>query len=125
MSIQNRYNVTDRGSESLVDLCEQEQLSFLPWAPIQDVDNVSAVEDIAERHQATPRQVVLAWMLARSPAVLVIPGTGSPAHLEDNVAAAGIELSEEEVATLKPLVVATAIVRAMLIAYGVQIEVGS
>ena len=103
VSIQNRYNVTDRGSESLVDLCEQEQLSFLPWAPIQDVDNVSAVEDIAERHQATPRQVVLAWMLARSPAVLVIPGTGSPAHLEDNVAAAGIELSEEEVATLNHL----------------------
>ena len=100
VSIQNRYNVTDRGSESLVDLCEQEELSFLPWAPIQDVDNVSAVADIAERHQATPRQVVLAWMLARSPAVLVIPGTGSPAHLEDNVAAAGLELSEDEVATL-------------------------
>ena len=100
VSIQNRYNVTDRGSDSLVDLCEQEELSFLPWAPIQDVDNVSAVADIAERHQATPRQVVLAWMLARSPAVLVIPGTGSPAHLEDNVAAAGLELSEDEVATL-------------------------
>jgi pyridoxine 4-dehydrogenase len=100
VSIQNRYNVTDRGSESLVDLCEQEQLTFLPWAPIQDVDHVSVVDDIARRHGASPRQVVLAWMLARSPAVLVIPGTGSPAHLEDNVAAAGLELTEQEVASL-------------------------
>ncbi len=100
VSIQNRYNVTDRGSESLVDLCEQEQLTFLPWAPIQDVDHVSVVDDIARRHGASPRQVVLAWMLARSPAVLVIPGTGSPAHLEDNVAAAGLDLTEQEVASL-------------------------
>jgi pyridoxine 4-dehydrogenase len=100
VSIQNRYNVTDRGSESLVDLCEQEQLTFLPWAPIQDVDHVSVVDDIARRHGASPRQVVLAWMLARSPAVLVIPGTGSPAHLQDNVAAAGLELTEQEVASL-------------------------
>jgi aryl-alcohol dehydrogenase-like predicted oxidoreductase len=100
VSIQNRYNVTDRGSEPLVDLCEQEQLSFLPWAPIQDVDEAPALKDIADRHGATTRQIVLAWMLARSPAVLVIPGTGSPAHLEDNVAAAGLELSDDEVATL-------------------------
>src|SRR3989440_12024412 len=100
VSIQNRYNVTDRESESLIDLCEQEQLAFLPWAPIQDVDEAPVVRDIAQRHGATPRQVVLAWMLARSPAVLVIPGTGSPNHLEDNVAAAGLELTREEVATL-------------------------
>jgi aryl-alcohol dehydrogenase-like predicted oxidoreductase len=100
VSIQNRYNVADRESESLVDLCEQEQLTFLPWAPIQDVADVPAVSDIARRHGATPRQVVLAWMLARSPAVLVIPGTGSPTHVEDNVAAAGLDLTPEEVATL-------------------------
>jgi aryl-alcohol dehydrogenase-like predicted oxidoreductase len=100
VSIQNRYNVTDRGSESMIDLCEQEQLAFLPWAPIQDVDEVPVVRDIAQRHGATPRQVVLAWMLARSPAVLVIPGTGSSTHLENNVAAAGLELTNEEVATL-------------------------
>ncbi|MEY2424268.1 MAG: pyridoxine 4-dehydrogenase [Acidimicrobiaceae bacterium] len=100
VSIQNRYNVTDRASESLIDLCEQERITFLPWAPIQDVDDVPAVRDIAQRHSATPRQVVLAWLLARSPAVLVIPGTGSVAHLEDNVAAAALELTREEIAVL-------------------------
>jgi aryl-alcohol dehydrogenase-like predicted oxidoreductase len=100
VSIQNRYNVTDRGSESLIDLCEQEHLTFLPWAPIQGVDDVSLVADIARRHGATPRQVVLAWMLARSPVVLVIPGTGTLSHLEENVAAAGIELTNDEVAAV-------------------------
>ena len=67
VSIQNRYNVDDRRSESLIDLCEQEQMVFLPWAPIQDLDRNRAVREIAERHGATPRQVVLAWLLARSP----------------------------------------------------------
>jgi aryl-alcohol dehydrogenase-like predicted oxidoreductase len=100
VSIQNRFNVTDRDSESLIALCEQEQLTFLPWAPIENVDDVSAVRKIARRHGATTRQVVLAWMLARSPALLVIPGTGSVAHLEDNVAAASLELTGEEVAAL-------------------------
>jgi pyridoxine 4-dehydrogenase len=100
VSIQNRFNVADRDSESLIDLCEQERITFLPWAPIQDTDDVPVVRDIAQRYRATARQVVLAWMLARSPAVLVIPGTGSVSHLEDNVAAAGLELTDEEVATL-------------------------
>jgi aryl-alcohol dehydrogenase-like predicted oxidoreductase len=100
VSIQNRFNVADRDSESLIDLCEQERLVFLPWAPIQDVDDVPAVQAIADRHGATARQVVLAWMLARSPAVLAIPGTGSVAHLENNVASASIDLTREEVATL-------------------------
>jgi aryl-alcohol dehydrogenase-like predicted oxidoreductase len=99
-SIQNRYNVDDRGSETLVDLCEQEQLVFLPWAPIQDLDSNQVVRDIAARHGATPTQVVLAWLLARSPAVLPIPGTGSAAHLEENVAAAALELSPAEVSAL-------------------------
>ena len=100
VSIQNRYNVNDRDSESLIDLCEQERLTFLPWAPIQGTDDAPAVQKIAKRHGATTRQVVLAWMLARSPAVLVIPGTGSVAHLEDNVAAAALDLTNEEIATL-------------------------
>ena len=100
VSIQNRYNVTDRSSETLIDLCEQEQLAFLPWAPIQASDDVPAVSDIARRHGATPRQVVLAWLLARSPAILVIPGTGSVSHLDSNVGAAGLELSDEEVVAL-------------------------
>jgi aryl-alcohol dehydrogenase-like predicted oxidoreductase len=99
-SVQNRYNLTDRSSESMIDLCEQEQLAFLPWAPIQDLDDVPQVGEIAQRHRATPRQVALAWLLARSPAVLAIPGTGSVSHAEANVAAAQIELSHEEIASL-------------------------
>ncbi len=100
VSIQNRYNLDDRHSESLVDLCEQEQLVFLPWAPIQDLDRNDVVHDIAVRHRTTARQVVLAWLLARSPSILPIPGTGSVSHLEDNIAAAAIELTPAEVAAL-------------------------
>ncbi|WVK85974.1 aldo/keto reductase [Dactylosporangium sp. AC04546] len=100
VSVQNRYNLGDRASESLVDLCEQEELVFLPWAPIQDLDGNPTVEAVARRHNASPRQIVLAWLLARSPAILPIPGTGTVAHLEDNVAASKIELSPEEVAEL-------------------------
>jgi aryl-alcohol dehydrogenase-like predicted oxidoreductase len=99
VSIQNRFNVTDRSSESLVDLCEQEQMTFLPWAPISDSDNV-AVRESAKAHHATERQIVLAWMLARSPQILPIPGTGTVEHLESNVAAASIELTPEEVAAI-------------------------
>jgi pyridoxine 4-dehydrogenase len=97
VSIQNRYNAGDRQSDSLVDLCEQESMVFLPWAPIQDVDRNEAVHEVAERHDASPMQVVLAWLLARSPAILPIPGTGSVAHLEANIAAAGLKLSPDEV----------------------------
>jgi aryl-alcohol dehydrogenase-like predicted oxidoreductase len=102
VSVQNRYNLSDRGSESLVDLCEQEQIAFLPWAPIQDLD-APIVGEIAVRHDATAHQVALAWLLARSPAMLVIPGTASRAHLEANVAAAEIELGAGEVAALTAL----------------------
>ncbi|MER7002008.1 aldo/keto reductase [Dactylosporangium sp. NPDC000555] len=100
VSIQNRYNVDDRGSESLVDLCEQERIVFLPWAPIQNLDENAAIEAIAKKYEATPRQIVLAWLLARSPAMLPIPGTGSVRHLEDNIVAAGIELTPAEVADI-------------------------
>jgi pyridoxine 4-dehydrogenase len=100
VSIQNRYNVVDRQSESLVDLCEQEQLVFLPWAPIQDLHSNTLVQDIAKRHDVSARQVVLAWLLARSPAMLPIPGTGSVGHLDDNVAAARLTLTPDEVAQL-------------------------
>jgi len=100
VSVQNRYNVSDRGSESLVDLCEEERLAFLPWAPILDLDGIPIVHEIADNRGATPRQVVLAWLLARSPAMLPIPGTSSSAHLESNVAAAGLELAPEEVAAI-------------------------
>lgn len=97
VSVQNRYNATDRSSDSMVERCEQEQLVFLPWAPIQQSDGNPAVIEAAVRHDATPYQIVIAWLLARSPAILPIPGTGSPGHLEENVAAADIELSLAEV----------------------------
>jgi pyridoxine 4-dehydrogenase len=97
VSVQNRYNAADRRSESLIDLCEQEQLVFLPWAPVQESDKNPAVVAAARRHGVTRHQVVLAWMLAMSPQILPIPGTGTPAHAEENIAAASIELSPDEV----------------------------
>jgi pyridoxine 4-dehydrogenase len=100
VSVQNRYNVTDRASEQLLDLCEQEQLAFLPWAPILDLDATPVVRQIADHHGTSPRQVALAWLLARSPAMLPIPGTGSVAHLESNVTAAGLELTPDEVGAI-------------------------
>ncbi len=100
VSIQNRYNVDDRRSESLVDLCEQEQMVFLPWAPIQNLDNNRVVWELARRYDVTPRQMVLAWLLARSPQIMPIPGTGSVSHLDDNVAAAAIKLTTAEVASV-------------------------
>jgi pyridoxine 4-dehydrogenase len=96
VSVQNRYNAADRSSDSMVDLCEQEMITFIPWAPIQAEDS-PAVTEAAGRHEATPRQILLAWLLARSPAMLPIPGTGSPEHAEENVAAASIELSQGEI----------------------------
>jgi pyridoxine 4-dehydrogenase len=100
VSVQNRYNAADRQSESMVDVCELEQIAFLPWAPIQQADSNPAVAEAAKRHSASPRQIVLAWLLARSPRMLPIPGTGSPGHAEANVVAASIELSPDEVAAI-------------------------
>ena len=97
VSIQNRFNVTDRQSESMIDLCEQEDMVFLPWAPIQQSDRKVAVAVAAQRHGVTEYQIVLAWLLAMSPAMLPIPGTSSPEHAEENVAAAAIELSRDEI----------------------------
>jgi aryl-alcohol dehydrogenase-like predicted oxidoreductase len=95
VSVQNRYNVTDRVSDAVLDVCELEEITFLPWAPIQQTDN-PAVAEVARRHGASERQIVLAWLLARSSHVLPIPGTGSPEHAEENVAAASIELTDAE-----------------------------
>jgi len=100
VSIQNRYNVTDRSSETIVDLCEQEQLAFLPWAPIQEADDVKVVTDAAREYGFTPRQIVLAWLLARSPQILPIPGSGSAEHVEDNITAATIKLDQGVVAAI-------------------------
>lgn len=99
VSIQNRYNVGDRRSDGLVDLCEHEGIVFIPWAPIIDLDGI--VSRIATKRGADPRQVALAWLLARSPAMLPIPGTSSVSHLEENVAAAALRLSPEELQELQ------------------------
>jgi aryl-alcohol dehydrogenase-like predicted oxidoreductase len=100
VSIQNRFNIDDRNSESIVDLCEQEQIAFIPWAPISNVEGNQVIQDLATKYEATPHQIVLAWMLARSPAILPIPGTGSVAHVEENTKAAAIKLTAAEVAAL-------------------------
>ncbi len=97
VSVQNRYNVSDRRSQPMVDLCEQEQLVFLPWAPIQETGRKAAVAVAAEKRGVTEHQIVLAWLLASSPQMLPIPGTGSPQHAEENIAAASIELAGHEV----------------------------
>jgi pyridoxine 4-dehydrogenase len=96
VSVQNRFNVNDRRSQSLVDLCEQEDMVFLPWAPLQESGRRAAVAVAAEQRGVTEYQVVLAWLLASSPAMLPIPGTGDPEHAAENVAATAIDLSREE-----------------------------
>ena len=96
VSVQNRYNVTDRSSEQLVDLCEQEALVFLPWAPLVGTDDVIPIQTAARQHGVSPRQVAIAWLLSRSPQILPIPGSGSPEHVEENILAASIELDPEE-----------------------------
>jgi pyridoxine 4-dehydrogenase len=103
VSIQNRYNPGDRRSDTLVDLCEQEEIVFLPWAPIQNLDRFPALTDIATRHETTVHQIALAWLLARSETMLTIPGTGSVDHLEENVAAARLRLDPDEIAALNDL----------------------
>jgi pyridoxine 4-dehydrogenase len=96
VSVQNRYNVGDRRSQAVADLCDQESMVFIPWAPIQNLDGNVGARVAAERLGADVRQVILAWLLAQSRQVLPIPGSGSPGHVADNVAAAGLELTAKE-----------------------------
>ena len=98
VSVQNLYNVGNRRSEAVLDVCETEQLAFIPWAPIgQGAPGSRAVAKIAKAHGATTHQTALAWLLARSPSMLPIPGTASVAHLEENIGAASIRLTQAEV----------------------------
>jgi pyridoxine 4-dehydrogenase len=102
-TVQNRYNLTDRASEAALDYCEKQGIGFIPWYPLNAGDLAregSALDAIARKHKATPGQIALAWLLKRSPVMLPIPGTGKAAHLEENVGAAAITLSDEEFATL-------------------------
>ncbi len=101
VSVQNRYNLLDRESDPVVDRCEELGIGFIPWRPLAGGELAEAVpEAITRRLDATSTQVGLAWLLRRSPVILPIPGTSSPAHLRDNVAASAIELSEEDVVAL-------------------------
>ena len=107
VSVQNRYNVNDRASEPMVDVCSQEDLAFLPWAPIQDAEQLIPVLSAAEQHGVSQRQIALAWLLARSPVILPIPGSGSAEHVAQNIAAAGLQLSNEEYNAITDVVQAT------------------
>ena len=102
VSVQNRYNLTDREWEAELDHSEREGLAFLPWFPLAAgaLDEAGPLARVARRHEATPYQVALAWLLARSPAMLVIPGTSTVRHLDENVRAAEIHLTEEDLGEL-------------------------
>jgi pyridoxine 4-dehydrogenase len=103
VSVQNRFNLTDRASQDVLEVCERDGLGFFAWFPLAAGDLAKPggpVAEIAQAHDATAGQVALAWLLQRSPVMLAIPGTGSVAHLEENVAAAGLELNAEELARL-------------------------
>jgi len=104
VSVQNRYNLTDRDSEDVLDFCEREGIGFIPWFPLATGDLArpgGPLDEIATRYGASPAQVALAWLLWRSPVMLPIPGTSSVEHLVENVAAASLELDEEEFAELR------------------------
>jgi len=103
VSIQNRYSVAERESNPVVDRCERDGLAFIPWFPLAAgwiTENPGPWGRVAMSHGATPAQISLAWLLHRSPSMLPIPGTNSVAHLEENVAAAGIRLSDDEAESL-------------------------
>jgi pyridoxine 4-dehydrogenase len=102
-SVQNRYNLADREWEEVLDDCERERIGFIPWFPLQTgklAGRGGALAEIASRHNATPSQIALAWLLQRSPVMLPIPGTSKVKHLEENMRAREIRLSEDELRTI-------------------------
>jgi len=102
-TVQNRYNLADRGSEDVLQHCEAHKIGFIPWYPLgagRLIETEPALERIAARHGATAGQIAIAWLLHRSPVMLPIPGTSSVSHLEQNVGALDLDLSEEEVRLL-------------------------
>ena len=103
VSVQNRYSITDRGSDDVLNYCEKEQMGFIPWFPLaagKVSGGNSPVSRAAERWKATPSQVALVWLLARSSVMLPIPGTSRVAHLEENVAAAGLKIDQDKIREL-------------------------
>jgi pyridoxine 4-dehydrogenase len=102
VSVQNRYSFADREWDSVVDYCERNSIAFIPWFPLGAGRIAGQVLDqVARAHQASPHQVALAWLLKRSPIMLPIPGTSSVKHLEENIAAASLRLTDEEYERLK------------------------
>jgi aryl-alcohol dehydrogenase-like predicted oxidoreductase len=102
-TVQNRYNLVDRGSEDVLEYCERNGIGFIPWFPLAAGELAkpgSILDRIAKAHGAAPSQIALAWVLKRSPVMLPIPGTSRVKHLEENVAAVNIELSEKDFAAL-------------------------
>jgi len=104
-AVQNQFSLTDRRSRDVLDVCERDGIGFVPWAPLDAgaLEPGGPVAEIARRHGATPTQVAIAWLLHASPATLPIPGTGSLEHLEENVAAAALELTSDELTQLDGL----------------------
>jgi pyridoxine 4-dehydrogenase len=106
-TVQNLYNLANRGAEELLDYSAANGIGFIPWFPLATGDLAkpgSPLAQLADKHGASPSQLALAWLLHRSPVMLPIPGTSSVAHLDDNVAAAGISLSDDEYAALEAAV---------------------
>lgn len=106
VTVQNRFNPTARGSDPVLAYCEEHTIGFIPWAPLGSgalARAGSALDSIARKYDATGGQIALAWLLKKSPVMLPIPGTGRVSHLEENVAAAGIELSDEDFAALEEM----------------------
>jgi aryl-alcohol dehydrogenase-like predicted oxidoreductase len=102
-TVQNKYNLTDRASEDVLSYCEKNEIGFIPWFPLAAGDLLKpggVVDRIAKAHKATPGQIALAWLLKRSPVILPIPGTSQVAHLEENVAAADVKLTDAEFSDL-------------------------
>lgn len=102
-TVQNRYNLVDRGSEDVLDHCETNGIGFIPWFPLAAgklAQSGSLLDRIAKAHGASPSQIALAWVLKRSPVMLPIPGTSKVAHLEENVAAVNIALSDQDFGAL-------------------------
>ena len=103
VTVQNRFNFEERDSEDVLDACQQANIGFIPWFPLSRgrvVERAEPLGRIARQHDATPAQIALAWLLARSPVMLPIPGTSSIEHFEENLAAADIDLSPEAVAEI-------------------------
>jgi pyridoxine 4-dehydrogenase len=103
VSVQNLYNLAERGHEAVLDYCERENIAFIPWRPVAKgalTRPEGTLNTVAKELDATPSQVALAWLLRRSPVMIPIPGTSSIAHLEENLAAARLELSDDQFARL-------------------------